>query len=107
MSRTAGRIRLPPLVWMYWPIFGIRSICDWTWRRTPTSTRSRSARIGSKSCARGIDDFSTAAQVRTLSWAEQRVEVRRSPFRYLARRHRVELRQRLDDAAHVGGLVAL
>src|SRR5436190_1621902 len=106
MSRTAGRTRFPPLVWMYWPIFGIRSICDWTCRPNSRSTRSRSARIGSKSCARGIDDFSTAAQVRTLSWPEQRVEVRRGPLSHIARRHSVELCQRLDDAAHVGGLVA-
>ena len=30
ISRTAGRIRLPPLVWMYLPIVGIRSTCDCT-----------------------------------------------------------------------------
>ena len=32
ISSTAGRMRLPPLVWMYLPICGISSTCDCTWR---------------------------------------------------------------------------
>src|SRR5436190_1303613 len=107
MSRTAGRTRFPPLVWMYWPIFGIRSICDWTCRPNSRSTRSRSARIGSKSCARAIDDFSTAVQVRTLSWPEQRVEVGGRARRDVMRRDVVELRKRRHDEADVSRLVSL
>src|SRR5688572_21741051 len=52
IKSTAGRTRLPPLFWMYFPISGIRATRDWMWRTNSCSTRSRSSRIGSKICAR-------------------------------------------------------
>src|SRR5215813_11793764 len=107
MSRTAGRIRLPPLVRMYWPICGISCTFDCTWRANSWSTFSRSARIGSKICDRTDVDFSTAFSVRTVSRPEQGVEVRGRPRGEVGRCHLVHLGERLDDARDVGGLVAL
>src|SRR5258705_11490616 len=99
-------MRLPPLVRMYWPIFGIRSTCDWTCRLNSTSTFSRSARIGSKSCARA-SEFSTVLTGRTLSRPEQRVEIGRGLAGHCPGFNFVDARQRVDDPRHVGGLVAL
>ncbi len=91
-----GRMRLPPLVWMYCPIFGMSSTCDSTWRPNSRSTRSRSPRIGSKICeSSGV--FSTAAQVGTLSRPEQAVKVGRGLLGQRRSCRAVKRRERVDD----------
>src|SRR5438093_1228451 len=66
MSSSAGLMRFPPLVWMYLPMRGISSTCDSTCRPNSRSTCSRSARIGSKICERGGEEFSTATQLKRV-----------------------------------------
>src|SRR5580765_8832640 len=107
MSRTAGRIRLPPLVRMYCPICGISATFDWTWRANSSSTFCRSARIGSKICDRASDDFSTRFTFKTLSRPEQGVEIRGSLAGQVRGGRPMHLGQRLDDAGDVGRLVPL
>src|ERR1051326_5823013 len=98
-------MRLPPLVWVYWPICGISWTFDWTWRANSWSTRSRSARIGSKICDRAGNDFSTA-RGKTLSRPEQRVEGGGGARGKVGGRGPAHLGQRRDDARDVGRLVA-
>src|SRR4029079_14209645 len=107
MSSTAGRIRLPPLVRMYCPIWGIRATFDWTWRANSSSTFCRSAWIGSKSGDRASDDFSTRFMFKTLSRPEQGVEIGGGAGGGLAHRDLVHPGQCLDHAGDVGGLVPL
>src|ERR1051325_1682276 len=92
---------------MYWPIFGMSSTCDWTCRANSRSTLSRSARIGSKICDRASEDFCTAAQVETLSRAEQGVEVRHYLRRKVDRIPSVHVGECTHDSGDVGRLVAL
>src|SRR5580704_14032655 len=100
-------MRLPPLVWMYWPIFGISSTCDCTWRANSRSTFSRSARIGSKISDRAGVVFSTGLRTKTLSRAEQGMKVRGCLPGQVVPRQLVHLRQRLEHAPDVGRLVPL
>src|SRR4051794_26811050 len=91
---------------MYWPIWGISATFDWTWRANSSSTFSRSARIGSKICERASDVFSTRIP-KTLSRAEQGVEIRRGSPGDLRRRFLVHVGQGGHDPGDVGRLVAL
>src|ERR1043166_440800 len=110
ISSTAGRTRLPPLVWMYLPMVGISWTCDSTWRPNSRSTFSRSARMGSKICASARGDlasFSTKSQLKTLSRAEERVEIRGRPRPHVGRWNAVHLCQRLGDLRDKRRLLAL
>src|SRR3954452_19461287 len=107
ISSTAGRIRLPPLVRMYWPICGISATFDCTWRANSSSTFCRSARIGSKICDRASDDFSTFFTFKTLSRPEQAVEIGGGAPGQVGHRRLVHPGQGLDDARDVGRFVAL
>src|SRR4051794_20339495 len=107
IRRTAGRIRLPPLVRMYWPICGMSATLDWTWRANSSSTFARSARIGSKICDRASDDFSTGFRLKTLSRPEQGMKVRPGLVGDAARRQLVQLGEHGRNAADVGRLVPL
>src|SRR6185295_18744763 len=100
-------MRLPPLVRMYCPIWGISSTFDCTWRANSSSTFSRSARIGSKICDRAIDDFSTGFRSQLISRPEQGMEIRCCALGQVGGRDPVHLRQSLDDARDVGRLVPL
>src|SRR6266850_6805437 len=100
MSRTAGRTRLPPLVWMYLPMVGMSWTCDCTCRANSRSTFSRSSRIGSKICA------SASINLRTLSRPEEAVEVRGRPVAHILGGHAVHVGQRAGDLRDVRRLVA-
>src|SRR5215471_17512792 len=100
-------MRLPPLVWMYLPIFGIRSTCDSTWRPNSRSTFSRSSRIGSKICVSAGGEGFTAVQVGTLSRAEEGMKVRGRSLRRLLDRDAMHLRQRGNDSGDMRRLVPL
>src|SRR5215813_6886339 len=109
ISSTAGRTRLPPLVWMYLPMVGISWTCDCTCRPNSRSTFSRSSRIGSKIWASASGDlasFSTKIPAKTVSRAEERVEVRGGPRPHGFGGNAVDFRQRVRDAADVRRLVA-
>src|SRR4051812_323724 len=110
ISSTAGRTRLPPLVWMYLPIVGINWTCDSTWRSNSRSTFSRSSRIGSKICASASGDlasFSTKNTAKTLSRPEERVEVGGRPLPHCGGLNAVQSGQCLGDARDKGRLVPL
>src|SRR5437764_12316917 len=100
-------MRFPPLVRMYWPIWGIKATFDCTWRANSSSTFCRSARIGSKICDRASDDFSTCFTFKTLSRPEQAVEIGGGAPGQVGDRRLVHPGQGLADARDVGRFVAL
>src|SRR6185436_17789496 len=110
ISSTAGRTRLPPLVWMYFPMVGISWTCDSTCLPNSRSTFSRSRRIGSKICASASGDlasFSTGNTAKTLSRAEERVEVGGRPLPHVGGGDAVQFGQRVGDARNIRRFVAL
>src|SRR5436190_20838300 len=95
---------------MYLPMVGISSTCDCTCRTNSRSTFSRSSRIGSKICASASGDlasFSTGNTAKTLSRAEERVEVGGRPLPHVGGGDAVQFGQRVGDARDKGRLVAL